>query len=247
MPSEKTNEVAEKANVEVTEPKAETPDIDWKAEAERLRTEQETLEKSYKASRNNVNDLQSKLRQAQAQASNLEALIKKVEGLEENQAITLDYVDALRTNQDLEPETQQSKPHRLDELKIKRAEDQRMQELTNSFYLAVNEAGLDPNDPEFRSEVMMNSQSPVDALRKLPAFVSKRIRKEAEERQKQEAEDKKVTSVQEIQDSGALAIDKTSPTSNYKEFTTAQISDRAFWEEHKTEILAAQKEGRIKE
>lgn len=206
MPEEEVAKGGEEELIE--EAKAESkptpiptdPLVDWKAKYDQAEANRKALQRNLEAERR--------------KAANFETVLKKVDTLEENQAITLDYIDTLRTNQEIEPETPQEKPRRLDELKVKRAKEQEEREQTNAFWVAVNDAGLDANDPALMTEVVQTSRSPVEALSKLPSFIRKQSAKEAELTQKAREKLAEEQAREKAETDGLLEVDTGQPSAS---------------------------------
>jgi len=237
MPEETKANVAEAGTnaVETVGTPAKVTEPDFKAQYDELT-------KSYKA-------LQRDLQSANTRNSNTEVISKRLESLEESLALALDDLDKRFAKDELTEPTVANTSRRIDVLKTRKLEQTAIQQETDDFWTAVDDAGLNREDTELVEQVMKTSKTPREALRKLPAFIGKKQTKDIESRVKAELEKAQEAKKTEVKESGALAV-ANSPSSSSMDtrvFSEEEISDYAFWKEHKADIEKARSEGRIKE
>ena len=212
------NVVEGELTVESTEPvpePTETPE-DYKAKYE------ETLE-SFKRVQRDLADREVKLTLAQKQAGDLESVLERVKAIEENQALTLDYVDGLRAGEIETPETEVQTPapkptRRLDLLKEQRAQEEHQRGELNQFITVVDALGLDINDANLQREVIAGTKSPIEALVKLPVYVKKTLEEKAEILAKVITSKAKEEERVKAEEEGLLDIDTGSPSASASGF-----------------------------
>ncbi len=213
MPETTVNEPVVVNTATAVEPTAPVPEPDFKAEAETLRTEKKTLEENFKA-------LQRKFNQAQAKGEITDSLLNEMKSTKKY--ITAVYsaikqrMEPNAANDYSEPALTPKQEDEVDKLvreeELKEAEAKRTKQEIDDFISAITEAGIPFEDEELSSE--MNKYSPKEALKKLPAFIVKRYKREQDTMKQKTEQEKKEASVRDIEKSGALAIDKSSPTAS---------------------------------
>lgn len=112
----------------------------------------------------------------------------------------------------------------------------------------VTDLGLDPTDPKI--DWAEDAPNYLEAQRRVLKSAAK-IKKESDQALRDSIQTSIKAEISKARtDLGLDSVDTTvsaGGSGSSQVFTTSQIANRAFWEKHKTEIMKAQEEGRIKE
>ena len=145
---------------------------------------------------------------------------------------------------DMDPDAARILESELSGVYRQKQEEESKAQFHQVLYEQLSDLGIDPKDE--RVDWGEGAGAFNEAFSRFNKSVNKIVKADiqaAREKAKQEADEKLQ---KERKDAGLDSVETAIPVGiSTKTFTTAQISDRAFWEAHKDEILKAQEEGRI--
>lgn len=174
----------------------------------------EELQKQLADTEANYKAMQRNLDAARQQGQTAAQLQEQIRAIEENQALTLDYFEALRQEGG---ETPVAKTSRLDQLKVQRAEQDRMQQgvasIGQQVQTMVTDAGIDPNSPELESARQAFTTGQFDRVIPEATKAIAKIVKERGEKTEQDVDAKaELLAARKLKDMGLLDVEIGGPT-----------------------------------
>lgn len=163
------NEVETSVNTEETvEPEVKATEPEGYVKREIF----DELEKNYKAAQRNLDS-------ARKQGGGMLALQERLNKIELAVAQTADDIEDKIAKAIAADPSASSSPKRTATVKSRQEQElvttKLMEEQANVFWGAVDESGINRDDPELLKEVLDKSNSPTEALRKLTPFVKKKF------------------------------------------------------------------------
>lgn len=206
-----TNVPEQELTVEETpEVGAETPETQpEEPTVEELQKQLADMEANYKA-------VQRNLATAHQQGQTTAQLQEQIKAIEENQALTLDYFEALRQEGGV-VETPVKGPSRLDQLKAQRAEQDRMQQgvasIGQQVQTMVTDAGIDPNSPELESTRQAFIAGQFDrVIPEATKAVAKAVKERGEKTEQDIDAKAEMLAAKKLRDMGLLDVETSGPT-----------------------------------
>lgn len=187
MPNEPEANVVEGELTDIVEtpPEAAEPEVDYKAELEKLTAKHTELEASYKAQRKNEAKLSQRVATMEGQDAAIARLTEQIASLQENVAHTRDYTEyvATRSMGETNPYGEE-KPASIPlptveafnkeraELNTQALQAEAFEKSKRDFFEMMVESELDTNDQELMKNLTKDfTLSPTDTMKQIPKYV----------------------------------------------------------------------------
>lgn len=222
-----------------------------RAELEQARSQLEERDKQYKTLQKTHSKTAEEARTAKVLADTISRLNERIDDLELNQAVTLDELRLGRNQEYLEGDQRQVAQSAQERLKAERetrkqkAEMERLQQESfnnqvKAFGEALAEAGLSLDDPETKDALVKGADSPLESMKRIPAYLKKVDKAQKEAEAKRLAEEAKAKERQEAAEKGETVFPgqsgHTAPPSNKRK--VGDFDKAAKTAKHPRDLLA---------